>query len=96
MVWTLVSPDGPRTRSVNGKIVELTLAERQAIIDEWNATEAAQPEKDRRSALAASDRDVLDARFWEEFANGAVSPEAKTRMDAVIARRVALRAARRT
>jgi len=48
-------------RVVNGKIVELTDTEKQAIADEWNANSAVSTEQKAKEARAKRDRLLTDS-----------------------------------
>ena len=53
-------------RNINGKLVELSDAEKQAIVDEWNAPEVDnRTYSEKRAEAYASIADQLDMQYWD-------------------------------
>ena len=53
-------------RNINGKLVELSDAEKQAIVDEWNAPEVDnRTYSEKRAEAYAPIADQLDMQYWD-------------------------------
>jgi len=62
MAYTVDGPGAPTHKMVNGARVDLTAEEKQAIVDEWNASEiaaAAEAQAEAAAAQKAADEDLL-------------------------------------
>lgn len=95
MVWTL--NDMPDHRSVNGVSVPLTDAEKVALVNEWNANDAAKPLQEWNAEAARLDGVLVSlaslSRVIEDIATtGTISQDRKDLLAPVIAERVKHRA----
>ena len=54
------------TRNINGELVELSDAEKQAIVDEWNTPEVDNRTYSQKRAVAyAPIADQMDMQYWD-------------------------------
>ena len=52
-------------RNINGKLVELSEAEKQAIVDEWNNPVDNRTYAEKRAEAYASIAEQLDMQYWD-------------------------------